>query len=158
MPDTSSTTGGEGGHVVIVRDAKSLAHWIKKGKKKKPLIVKVDGMIDVSSLRNAKNETMQMLSASSYVSIVGMGKNSGIISGGIKISGFDICKEGSSGDCLEKDSIDPPPGIEPENNVIIRNMVFRDCAQDCISVNRFLLITYGSTIATLAAPLTELST
>ena len=65
--NTSSTTGGEGGHVVIVRDAKSLAHWIKKGKKKKPLIVKVDGMIDVSSLRNAKNETMQMLSASSYV-------------------------------------------------------------------------------------------
>ena len=136
----ASTTSGEGGRSVIVSNAESFAYWIKKGKKQKPLTVQVVGMIDMSNLKNSKNETAYMHSASSYITIVGVGKNSGIVSGGVKIKGFDLCKEEpneGSDHCLEPDSQIPPPGVEPEGNVIIRNMVFKDCPQDCINMQHF---------------------
>ena len=120
----NGTTGGQGGKLVTVRDAASFIYFIKrKGK----YTVQVDGLLDLSP-ELFDNKTAHRVS--SNTTIIGIGSKSGIRGAGLKIQNTKI----------EKDQPDMPncPGdLCPEQNIIIRNMIFTDCPVDCIGMDVF---------------------
>ena len=135
------TTGGEGGNIVTVRDAASFEYFIKR---KEPMIVQVDGMIDLSQHKIGMNKTSYRVSANT--TIIGVGAASGITGGGIKITGYKACDmnvtfigETDKGHCMFKDAAQTqaPSNVNPEGNVIIRNLVFTNCSDDCITVQHY---------------------
>ena len=135
--DVDTTTGGEGGRIVTVRDAESFERYVKK---EEPMIVQVDGMIDFSQNFAATGKSTYRVSADT--TIIGIGANSGIIGGGIKIQGYKICNgndpdEVMGVNCMEKNSAETPSGVSPENNIILRNLRIEDCPDDCIQITQF---------------------
>ena len=107
----NGTTGGAGGPTVTVSSATDfLAAIAQPG----PLVIRVSGMLILPG---------PMHDVTSDKSILGVGPNSGITGAGLNI-----------GDPIS-DSTTPPPN--PVHNVIIRNMVFRNAADDSINVQMF---------------------
>ena len=132
-----TTTGGEGGQVVTVRDAKSFERYIKRDE---PMIVQVDGMVDLSQNFAATGKSTYRVSADT--TIIGLGANSGIRGGGIKVQGYKICNGNDPDEmigvnCMEKNSAEMPTGESPENNIILRNLRIEDCPDDCIQITQF---------------------
>jgi len=136
--DIATTTGGgEGGEVVTVRDAASFEYFIKK---KGPMIVQVDGLIDFSQNFAATNKTSYRVTADT--TILGIGPNSGIKGGGLKIQGYQICNGNDPDEvigvnCMGRNSAKAPTSASPESNIIIRNLRIEDCPQDCIQITQF---------------------
>ena len=132
-----TTTGGEGGQVVTVRDAESFERYIKRDER---MIVQVDGMIDLSQNYAASGKSTYRVSADT--TIIGIGANSGITGGGIKVQGYKICNGNDPDEvigvnCMEKNSAEIPRGVSPENNIILRNLRIEDCPDDCIQITQF---------------------
>ena len=132
-----TTNGGEGGQVVTVRDAESFERYIKDDER---MIVQVDGMIDLSRNFAATGKSTYRVSADT--TIIGIGANSGIRGGGIKIQGYKICNGNDPDEiigvnCMEKNSAETPTGVSPENNIILRNLRIEDCPDDCIQITQF---------------------
>ena len=145
----AGTTGGEGGRVVKVDNREDFAKTIKKDE---PLIVLVDGMIDMyDPLCPCKTSFI----VSSDTTIIGLGKNSGIKRGGLNVRGVKlekppdwdpseacICEdeeeeEGREERLWPRDITQLPADANPTNNIIIRNMEFSDCPKDCVGVETF---------------------
>lgn len=132
-----TTTGGEGGLVVTVTDAISFEKFIKRDE---PMIVQVDGMIDLTE--NFENRGKKIYDVSSDTTIVGLTPNSGIKGGGIKVEGYRVCNGNGVHDekvgvnCLETDKA-APAKKPPVNNVIIQNLHIVDCPDDCIHVGLY---------------------
>lgn len=132
-----TTTGGEGGLVVTVRDAESFERYIKDNE---PMFVQVDGMIDLSQNFNATGKSTYRVSADT--TIIGIGANSGIRGGGIKVQGYKICNGNDPDEvigvnCMEKNSAETPTGVSPTGNIILRNLRIEDCPDDCIQITQF---------------------
>ncbi|GAA1416457.1 family 16 glycoside hydrolase [Catellatospora coxensis] len=108
----NGTTGGAGGATIEVDTAAELIAAIAQTG---PLNICVQGLITVPA---------GMYNVSSHKSIIGVGANSGISGGGFNI-GLPI-----------DDAITSPPANAVQN-VIIRNMVFRNASDDSINVQMF---------------------
>jgi pectate lyase len=107
----NGTTGGAGGPTVTVDTAAELTAAIAQSG---PLNIRVSGMITVPG---------PMHDVASDKTIVGIGANSGITGGGFNIG-------------LPVSSATTPPA-NAVHNVIIRNLNFRDAADDSINVQMF---------------------
>ena len=145
----AGTTGGKGGRVVQVDNREDFAKIIKKDE---PLIVLVDGIID---MYDPLCPCKASFTVSSDTTIIGLGKNSGIKRGGLKIRGVKlerppdwdpseacICEDEEEEEGREerrwpRDITQLPADANPTNNVIIRNMEFSDCPEDCVGVETF---------------------
>lgn len=144
------TTGGEGGRVVKVDNREDFVKFIQKDE---PLIILVDGMIDMFDPLCPCKTTYTVRSDKT---IIGLGKGSGMKRVGLQIRGVKlerlpdwdpsescICpereeeEEGQEERLYPRDTTQLPADANPTNNVIIRNMEFSDCLKDCITVEIF---------------------
>ncbi|MGD9201332.1 MAG: pectate lyase [Chitinispirillia bacterium] len=108
----NGTTGGEGGPVVTVNNAKDLLENISK---EGPRIILVSGMINVPG---------GMHEVSSDKTIAGIGSDAGISGGGFNV-GLPIDNSIKS----------PPPNAV--HNIIIQNLTFHKASEDNINVMMF---------------------
>ncbi|SMD27545.1 pectate lyase family protein [Kibdelosporangium aridum] len=108
----NGTTGGAGGPTVVVDTANEfLAAIARQG----PLIVQVDGMIDLPG---------PMHDVTSDKTIIGLSAGSGLTGGGLNIG------------LPANDSVTQPPATAV-HNVIIQNLTFDDWADDAINIQMF---------------------
>jgi len=142
----SSTTGGQGGKIVRVSNRED---FVKVIKDREPRIVLVDGMIDLLDPACPCKTTFTVRSDKT---ILGIGRGSGISGGGLSVRGVkferppdydpsDSCicesREDEDEPRYPSDVTELPVDATPTNNVIIRNLIFDSCAEDCISVEKF---------------------
>lgn len=164
---TETTTGGEGGQIVVVDN---LLDFIKYISSRDPLIILIDGMVDLCSC------DLNLLIESDKT-ILGIGDKSGFQYGSLKISGVKyeyrralratasssgrllLEANGDSDTCekcgfytdfidqvrqgdkslsrYDEDIINLPKGANVTGNIILRNLNFRDCERDCIGIENF---------------------
>ena len=110
--DQNGTTGGAGGPTVIAATADEFLAFIAQPG---PLVIKVSGMITLPG---------SMHSVTSDKTIVGIGATSGLTGGGLNI-GLPL-----------DDNVTSPPA-DAVHNVIIRNLSFTNCPDDCLNVQMF---------------------
>ncbi|MEV4755664.1 pectate lyase [Micromonospora sp. NPDC049559] len=107
----NGTTGGAGGPTVTVDSAAELLAAIAQPG---PLNIRVSGMIALPG---------PMHDVTSHKTIVGVGASSGITGGGLNIG-------------LPTSDVTTPPA-NPVQNVIVRNLVFRNTVDDAINVQMY---------------------
>jgi len=107
----NGTTGGAGGRTVVARNASQLADFLSSDER---LVVMVDGIIQLSGDR--------LLDIASNKTVFGVGARSGVRGGGFQIG-------------LRNNNRTPPANAI--RNVIVRNLSFSDCPDDCMNIQEF---------------------
>jgi pectate lyase len=106
----AGTTGGGAGPLVIARSLEELAQLISESG---PLIVMIDSAIALDG---------RMLDVASDKTIIGLGSSAALRGGGLHIG------------LHNRNATFPPNAVR---NVIVRNISFSDCPDDCINIQEF---------------------